>query len=101
MSAAAREGYGLAIREALLSGAIVVARRNEGTTLIMESFQTGIYLYDTVSEANSIITNLLSKDQSPTQCHEGLRIQEVIDRESMKRICESWTVIRRRIDTTR
>ena len=91
ISAAVKEGYGLAIREALLSGAIVVARRNEGTQIVMESFQSGIYLYDTVFEANGIISNLLAGDKSPAQCIEGRKIQEAIDHESMKRICESWT----------
>ena len=93
LSAARSEGYGLAIRESLVAGAIVVARRNEGTKEIEDSFQSGIYLYDTVSEANHIIANLLAGVEKPDQCIEGRRIQEEIDDESLKRICESWTAI--------
>jgi glycosyltransferase involved in cell wall biosynthesis len=93
LSAARSEGYGLAIRESLVAGAIVVARRNEGTKEIEDSFQSGIYLYDTVSEANHIIANLLTGVEKPNQCVEGRRIQEAIDEESLKRICDSWTAI--------
>jgi glycosyltransferase involved in cell wall biosynthesis len=93
LSAARSEGYGLAIRESLVAGAIVVARRNEGTKEIENSFQSGIYLYDTVSEANHIIANLLAGVEKPNQCVEGRRIQEAIDDQSLKRICESWTAI--------
>lgn len=93
LSAARSEGYGLAIRESLLAGVIVVARRNEGTTQIEDSFQSGIYLYDTVSEANRIISNLLGGVEKPNQCVAGRRIQEAIDDESLKRIGESWTAI--------
>jgi glycosyltransferase involved in cell wall biosynthesis len=93
LSAARSEGYGLAIRESLVAGAIVVARRNEGTEEIEDAFQSGIYLYDTVSEANHIIANLLAGVEKPNQCVEGRRIQEAIDDQSLKRICESWTAI--------
>lgn len=93
LSAAESEGYGLAIREAILSGAIVLARRNAGTEQILKSFQSGIYLYDTTVEANEIIKNLLSGVEKPTQCSEGRKIQESIDDMSISRICESWTAI--------
>jgi glycosyltransferase involved in cell wall biosynthesis len=93
LSAARSEGYGLAIRESLLSGAIVVARRNEGTEQIKEAFKSGIYLYDTVSEANHVITKLVAGVEKPIPCVEGRRIQEIIDDEALKKICESWTAI--------
>lgn len=93
LSAAETEGYGLAIREALVAGAIVVARKNEGTKVILESFQSGIHLYETVLEAQDIIRNLLSGGISLSQCKRGRKIQEAIDREALERIRESWASI--------
>lgn len=93
LSAARSEGYGLAIRESLLSGAVVIARENEGTKLIKETFKSGIYLYESVTEAIHIITNLLVGVVKPNLCVEGRGIQQKIDDESLKRICESWTSI--------
>lgn len=93
LSAAHSEGYGLAIREALLSGAIVVARRNEGTMQIEESFQSGIFLYDSLIEAVQIIAKLTSGIEQPVQCTSGRKIQETIDCKSLIEICKSWTAI--------
>lgn len=93
LSAARSEGYGLAIRESLLSGAIVVARRNAGTTDIANTFHSGIFLYDSVSEATRTIENLLSGVEKPNPCVGAKRIQEAIDNESLKKISESWTTI--------
>ncbi len=93
LSAAESEGYGLAIREAVISGAIVVARRNEGTTEILNSFHDGIFLYDTSREARAILNSLLSGEINPVPCVNGRGIQEAIDMQSIRNLCKSWTVI--------
>jgi glycosyltransferase involved in cell wall biosynthesis len=90
ISSAHSEGYGLAIREALISGSVVIARNNEGTREVLRDFGRGIFLYDEVSEAISIIQDLASGKLAPSICYDGIKIQQKIDVESLRSLATSW-----------
>ena len=90
ISAAQSEGYGLAIREALMSGAVVIARKNEGSQDVLRNFKQGIYLYEEVNHAISMINDLANGRQDPAICNEGKAIQQKIDDESLRCLAASW-----------
>jgi glycosyltransferase involved in cell wall biosynthesis len=90
LSAAMTEGYGLSIREALVSGVTVVARKNEGTEEVLEDFNSGIYLYDKMNLAVEIINKLIRHEFSGPSVNSPA-IQKVIDINSMTRLASSWS----------
>lgn len=90
VSFAEDEGYGLSIREALLSGVHVLARRNRGTLETLTSFPGQIDLFDNPPQALMFI-----KSFKPIQLGEGelrkIRIaQELRDRGSLEKLIDSW-----------
>jgi glycosyltransferase involved in cell wall biosynthesis len=90
LSAAPSEGYGLAIREALISGAIVVARKSEGSQALYDKFKHGVFLYETNDEALSILRYILGGIENiPIDQNIGL-IQREADEISVRRLVRSW-----------
>jgi glycosyltransferase involved in cell wall biosynthesis len=91
ISSARAEGYGLAIREALVSGAIVIARRNEGSIKVLDQFSKGIFLFESPTEAAEIIRKILWEEFPIAICENALEIQKKIDRSAMGRLALSWS----------
>ena len=90
LSAAMTEGYGLSIREALVSGVTVVARKNKGTEEVLEDFNSGIYLYDKINLAVEIINKLIRHEFSGPSVN-APAIQKAIDTHSMRSLASSWS----------
>lgn len=90
LSAAPSEGYGLAIREALISGAIVVARKSEGSQALYDQFKHGVFLFETNDEALCILRDILGgRKNFPINRAIGL-IQRDADEISMRQLVRSW-----------
>lgn len=91
LSTAPLEGYGLAIREALISGCFVVARRNEVTINLNRDFPSLISLFDTEHEAVEIISKLLTQS---LEDRETVRFRELIlisNKLSLQLLTDSWS----------
>jgi len=91
LSTASSEGYGLSIREALVSGAVVLAKKNLGTRTVLEQFQSGIVLFDTCIEAIALINNIALNIDLYAPSITSVRVQQEIDRASMNALASSWT----------
>jgi glycosyltransferase involved in cell wall biosynthesis len=90
LSAAPREGYGLALREACLSGMVVVANNSEGAREAGRSFQTGYELFDSVQEAAVKVFRGVEGFSENTNRAELIQVQKDRDDESLKKLLESW-----------
>jgi glycosyltransferase involved in cell wall biosynthesis len=93
LSTAEKEGYGLTIREAILSGAVVVARRNAGTEEVVKIFKKGIYLYETLTEAVKILEFLITGGLVESVCSNGREMQQEIDLNSLENLARSWSKV--------
>lgn len=91
ISMAPSEGYGLAIREALLSGAIVVALENLGTKEVVEQYSSGIHLVKDVQEAVGIISKIFTKPASYTPSVDLRSLQEEIEFSALDELAKSWS----------
>ncbi len=90
ISLAQEEGYGLALREALLSGVHVIARRNSGTEEVLAAFPGQIDLVENVSDAFDFIQRF-----SPMNIDQGELIkirntQEKLDAKNVESLVASW-----------
>lgn len=89
ISCAVSEGYGLALREAIVSGAIAVARENLGTLELREIFPNSVYLYTSVPQAVTAIEdansrfNIISKENT-------FDVQQDLDLQSISLLAQSW-----------
>jgi glycosyltransferase involved in cell wall biosynthesis len=90
LSAAPAEGYGLAIREALISGAVVVARKSEGSQALYDQFKLGVFLFETNDEAISILTNILKGLKNIAIDQNIGLIQREADEVSVRKLVQSW-----------
>jgi glycosyltransferase involved in cell wall biosynthesis len=90
LSCAANEGYGLAIREAVLHGTFVVARRNPGTSLLEETFPEAVALYSTKEEAVELLRDAQDKKLSNEQVLTFRKIQKNLDEQSSVKLVNSW-----------
>lgn len=91
LSCAINEGYGLSIREAVVSGSLVVARENLGTLRARALFPKSIKLYQSVNEARDLILNL-ERDFVRVSEDETLLVQKALDVSSLQAIAASWVV---------
>ncbi len=90
LSCAPEEGYGLALREALLSGVMVIARDSNGSRSACEDFPSGIFLYKTVDQAVQIVKDIISGNKTHALSLK-LRSEQVIrDDEHMGAWVATW-----------
>jgi len=90
LSTAPTEGYGLTIREALLSGSVVIAKTNRGTRHLKNRFVSGIYLYKTEQDACEMLMKILNRVDDFTYCHNAHPLQAEIDTSSINLLANSW-----------
>lgn len=90
LSSAEKEGYGLTIREALISGAFVVARKNKGTDEVKNIFAERMFLYTEVENAISVLEQLFTGRLSVSSFVDYTSIQRSIDKNSLINIANSW-----------
>jgi glycosyltransferase involved in cell wall biosynthesis len=91
LSCAPEEGYGLSLREALVSGAYVVARLNSGTLELSEQFPDAVFLFESVPQAHELISRLLAKQYKSFDNEEIVKKQKNVDQSSLKLLANSWT----------
>jgi glycosyltransferase involved in cell wall biosynthesis len=89
LSCAITEGYGLALREAVVSGAIVVARENLATRELQQIFTNSVSLYKTPLEAAGLLQAAPSKFELITK-ENTVEIQRVLDTQSVRKLAQSW-----------
>jgi len=90
LSAAPREGYGLALREACLSGMLVVAKNSEGAQEAGRNFLTGYELFDSVQEAATKVLRSVEGFSVNEDRVELIRAQKGRDDENLRKLLESW-----------
>ena len=90
LSFAPEEGYGLAIREALLSGMVVIARRNLGTTEVKKSHPEAIELFDSVPEAVELIESLIPSNPTQEYLLKLRKAHEDTENQRIEDLVASW-----------
>ena len=91
LSCAPSEGYGLALREAILSGIPVVARENNGTRLLMDNFPEMVFLFNSKDDAVRIIKSKIDF-RADVKTIENYRENQVsLDKFSMLTLVRSWS----------
>jgi hypothetical protein len=90
LSCALSEGYGLALREAILSGVPVVAKENLGTQALREIFPGMVFLFDSTDEAVELILSKMGFPADPklTKCYRDKQIE--LDKNSLTALVTSW-----------
>jgi glycosyltransferase involved in cell wall biosynthesis len=91
LSCAPEEGYGLSLREALVSGAYVVARLNSGTLELSERFPNAVFLFESVPQAQELISRLLANQIDSFDSGEIVTKQMFYDQSALKLLAVSWT----------
>lgn len=92
ISTAPREGYGLTLREAILSNVPVIARESEGALEAKAAFPDAIDTFTTIEQAIELI--LIGLDDGPQpQNPRQLEAQIQSDQDAMKRLIKSWLAI--------
>jgi glycosyltransferase involved in cell wall biosynthesis len=89
LSPAKQEGFGLAIREALIRGVFVIARKNPGTQFLFEKMK-GIYLYDSVGEAVELARKLKNQEFLKSDLAFNLDFLSLENRKSLAALVASW-----------
>lgn len=90
LSAAPREGYGLALREACLSGMVVVAKNSGGAREAARNFPESIALFESNQEATMQVLHEVENFSENTNCAELVQIQKEKDHENLKKLVASW-----------
>ena len=91
LSCAPDEGYGLALREAILSGVPVVARKNLGTLELLKQFPDMVFLFDSTQEAVNLIKAKYGILIDPELIELYRRKQEDFDRSNIDTLVKSWS----------
>ncbi len=90
LSSAKSEGYGLSLREAIISSAFVLARSNSGSDVLRDEIPHLVFTYKNVSEAVSKLDWLLNS-QFPDGESEKFRVKlEERNRNTLNKIATSW-----------
>jgi glycosyltransferase involved in cell wall biosynthesis len=92
LSCAPFESYGMALREALVNGVFVVARKNETTELLQAQFPTVMRVFTSTSEAAVLINGFFEQVFSPDMV---LAVRQAIKSEQDKyltQLAKSWFV---------
>jgi glycosyltransferase involved in cell wall biosynthesis len=90
ISLAPDEGYGLALREAVLSGVHVLARKNSGTVDVSSSFPRRIDLIENAYEAFEFIKRFKPVDEDLGGMAEIRKAQELSDAKNIEALVMSW-----------
>jgi len=90
ISLAPEEGYGLALREAVLSGVHVLAKRNNGTSDVLLRFPGRIDLIENASEAFEFVKRFKPVDEDPDGLAEIRNDQELSDSRNIEALVTSW-----------
>lgn len=90
LSNAPHEGYGLSVREAALSGCVVVARKNMGTEELANLYGTGIFLYETKQEFMFQIRAALNESLDFAKLENLRKLQSEINFKAVNRLITSW-----------
>ncbi len=90
ISLAPEEGYGLALREAVLSGVHVLARRNNGTSELLLRFPGRIDLIENASEAFEFVRRFKPLVEDPGGLAEIRNDQELSDSRNIEALVTSW-----------
>ena len=91
LSAASREGYGLTLREAYLSGLTVVARDSSGSREAARDFPSRFSLFNSVDEGVSQILKALRNHSPATDLSVSIREQQSRESAALERLIQSWT----------
>lgn len=96
LSTAKEESFGIALREAEMSGTKVIAFTNSGTTINKELFPDGVVLFEDLQSAVNILGQEHSKNQilSTSIQRKFRKTQEEINVNSIKTMVTSWGVPR-------
>ena len=89
ISPAPREGYGLTIREAALSGLSVIARLSKGSLDAQRSFPDSVKTYETTVGAAELILNAV-KIQGNYFNSGKIDMQKKIDSDAVRELVDSW-----------
>lgn len=92
VSTAPREGYGLTLREAILSNVQVIVRRSEGALEAKAAYPDGINTFTTIQQAVELILIKLDEDAQPWNPR-LLENQIKSDQSAMKRLIGSWLTV--------
>lgn len=87
---APQEGYGLAIREAVMQGVFVIALENKGTREAKELFPKSVYLFNSVDEAAALLENFRDKKLSKETTKNNKARQLKVDEVSIANLAKSW-----------
>lgn len=90
LSTAPREGYGLTLREAALSGMRILARDSNGARQASEDFPESFTLFATSDQAIHSIPSLLNMARSPKGFSKFMDDQRKRDEEGLERLINSW-----------
>jgi glycosyltransferase involved in cell wall biosynthesis len=90
ISFAQEEGYGLALREAVLSGVHVLARRNSGTEEVLSAFPGRVDLIASESEAFEFIARFSPTNSDLGNLTEIRKAQEMSDAKNVEALVMSW-----------
>lgn len=90
ISTAPSEGYGLAIREALMCGVSIVAQNSLGLQQAKFSFPNEIGLFDSTEEALLEIKNSIEDSISRDRVLEIRRLQKQADYLNIENLVKSW-----------
>jgi glycosyltransferase involved in cell wall biosynthesis len=93
ISFAEQEGYGLALREAVLSGVHVIARRNSGTEEALKAFPGRIDLIESPSDALKLIKSFKPKEHNEDALSELRAIQDRMNTKVVEELVQSWIEI--------
>ncbi len=92
LSCAPSESYGMALREALVNGVFVVARKNETTELLQAQFPSVMKVFASTSEAAVFINGFFNQVFSP---NDVLAVRQAIKSEQdrdLAKLAKSWFV---------
>lgn len=90
ISFADQEGYGLALREAVLSGVHVIAKRNSGTEEALKAFPGRIDLIESAPEALKLIKSFKPREVDEGALSELRVIQEHMNTKAVEVLVGSW-----------
>lgn len=92
VSTAPREGYGLTLREAILSNVPVIARQSEGALETKSAYPEGISTFTTIEQAVELIMTKLAGVAQVQNPH-LLEAQIQSDDAAMKRLTNAWLTL--------
>lgn len=90
LSTAPTEGYGLAIREAVMSGVQVLARDSGGARSAQIDFPESVFLFDDVEGAIKLISDRTKKEISRDAVLQFRKRQKSTDQTSISNLVNTW-----------